>query len=61
MEIKGTTKKGGGKEEKGGGKEEKANLDNGYYHKDKELATCNPDTTELFNRSLMVSTGRRVF
>ena len=53
MEIKGTTKK-------GGGKEEKANLA-GYYHKDKELATCNPDTTELFNRSLMVSTGRRVF
>ena len=34
MEIKGTTKKGGGKEEKGGGKEEKANLDNGYYKLD---------------------------
>jgi len=41
MEIKGTTKK-------GGGKEEKANLDNGYYHKDKELATCIRDTTDTW-------------
>jgi len=49
MEIKGTTKK-------GGGKEEKANLDNGYYHKDKELGL---GIFECSNTWLTL--GRRVF